>query len=56
MDRLIEILSTMKIPALRLERRDWSWINRNLAVQNKNHPDFREAIKLVRDAIRGKLI
>lgn len=55
MERLFEILSTMKVPVMRVARRDWRWISRNLAIQNKNHPDFKEAIQLVRDAARGKL-
>jgi len=55
MERLLEILSTMKVPSMRVGRRDWRWINRNLAVQNKNHPDFPEAIKLVREAIRREM-
>mgnify|MGYP003137065749 FL=1 len=48
--RLLEILATMEIPQMRLERRDWKWMMRNLGVNNREHPDFKEAVKLLREA------
>jgi len=52
MDRLLEILGTMDVPALRVERQDWRWMLRNLAVRNSNHPDFSEARKLILEKVK----
>jgi len=49
--RLLEILATMKIPQMRLERRDWKWMMRNISINNGDHPDLKEAVKLLREAI-----
>ena len=49
--RLLEILATMEIPEMRLSRRDWKWMMRNISVQNKEHPDLKEAVQLLREAI-----
>ena len=49
--RLLEILATMELPELRLERRDWKWMMRNIAVNNREHPDLKEAVQLLREAI-----
>lgn len=56
--RLLEILSTMEIPEMRMERRDWKWMMRNISVRNGEHPDLKEAVKLLREAIEvdNKLI
>ena len=48
--RLLEILATMEIPQMRLDRRDWKWMMRNIAVNNGEHPDLKEAVKLLREA------
>ena len=48
--RLLEILATMEIPQMRLERRDWKWMMRNISINNSEHPDLREAVKLLREA------
>jgi hypothetical protein len=48
--RLLEILATMEIPQMRLDRRDWKWMMRNLAINNGKHPDLKEAVKLLREA------
>ena len=48
--RLLEILATMEIPQMRLDRRDWKWMMRNIAVNNGQHPDLKEAVKLLREA------
>ena len=56
MDRLQEILSTMKIPESR--KTCWSWLLRNLWIQNSDHKDIVEAMNLVKqqykDWIRPK--
>ena len=49
--RLLEILATMEIPQMRLDRRDWKWMMRNISVNNGGHPELREAVKLLREAI-----
>ena len=50
--RLLEILATMEIPKVRLDRRDWKWMMRNIAVNNREHPELKEAVKLLREAIK----
>jgi hypothetical protein len=49
--RLLEILETMELPEMRLERRDWKWMMRNISVNNREHPDLQEAVQLLREAI-----
>lgn len=49
--RLLEILATMEIPEMRLSRRDWKWMMRNISVNNSEHPDLKEAVQLLREAI-----
>ena len=49
--RLLEILATMNIPKLRLDRRDWRWMMRNVAVNNREHPNLKEVVGLLREAI-----
>ena len=49
--RLLEILATMNIPEERLTRRDWKWMMRNISIQNREHPELKEAVKLLREAI-----
>lgn len=45
-ERLTEILATMEVPPVRLS--DWGWLMRNLAIQNQDHPDFAEAMTLIK--------
>ena len=49
--RLLEILATMELPEARLQRRDWRWMMRNISVNNQGHPDLKEAVQLLREAI-----
>ncbi len=49
--RLLEILATMEMPEMRLARRDWKWMMRNISVNNREHPELKEAVKLLREAI-----
>ena len=49
--RLLEILATMEIPEMRMTRRDWRWMMRNMAINNGEHPDLREAVRLLKEAI-----
>lgn len=48
--RLEEILDTMDIP--RAFRNDTDWMNRNLHVRNKDHPNFDEANDLLDKLLR----
>ncbi len=48
--RLLEILATMDIPKMRLDRRDWKWMMRNIGVNNREHPELKEVVKLLREA------
>ena len=50
--RLLDILATMEIPQMRLDRRDWKWMMRNISVNNSEHPDLKEAVELLREAIK----
>ena len=50
--RLLEILATMEIPEMRLTRRDWKWMMRNISASNADHPDLKEAVHLLREAIQ----
>ena len=49
--RLLEILATMEIPQMRLDRRDWKWMMRNIGISNREHPELKEAVKLLREAV-----
>ena len=49
--RLLEILATMELPEMRLARRDWKWMMRNISIKNREHPELKEAVKLLREAI-----
>ena len=49
--RLLEILATMEIPQMRLDRRDWKWMMRNIAINNREHPELKEVVRLLREAI-----
>lgn len=48
-ERLKELLSTMDIPNNRREINlgNLSWLTRNVAIRNRNHPDFKEAWSLI---------
>ena len=50
-EALQKILKTMDVPEQRLN--DRGWLIRNLAVRNKEHPDFERAISLIRDMQQG---
>jgi hypothetical protein len=48
MARLHELLSGMNLPPARLEPIDVRWLLRNISINNWNHPDLAEAIKLLK--------
>jgi hypothetical protein len=45
---LITCLDEMDVPSVRLDRKDWRWMQRNLQIRNKNHPLFEVAMVLLR--------
>jgi hypothetical protein len=51
MNRLEEILSTMNLPQTRRDTTHYQnvrWLQRNMAIANSHHPDFKEAKELLR--------
>jgi len=50
-ERLQQILRGMQppLPGHRIERQDWAWFDRNLAINHRRHPDFAEARRLLRE-------
>jgi hypothetical protein len=42
----------MEIPEMRMDRRDWKWMMRNITVNNGEHPDLKEVVQLLREAIK----
>jgi len=46
MKELEEILKTMDIPTARLK--DTRWLQRNLGIRNSDHPDFKQAMELIK--------
>lgn len=46
LNRLLEILSRMDVPEQR--KMDFRWLNRNLAIRNSSHPDFPEAVSIIK--------
>lgn len=53
MERLKEILDTMDVPELRKDGsiQSIAWLNRNLAFRNSEHPDFKEAMNLIKGVL-----
>jgi len=49
--RLQDILKTMDVP--RFRRTDSQWLVRNLAVRNRDHPMFPEAMAVVKRLLRS---
>lgn len=45
-ERFQILTADMDIPEMR--RRDYRWLSRNLSIRNQDHPNFREAYKLLR--------
>lgn len=46
--RLLELLGRMDLPPARVESLDKNWLLRNIAINNWDHPDFREAVPLLK--------
>lgn len=46
--KLEKLLATMDVPVSRIN--DMRWLLRNLAIRNSEHPNFAEAIKLIKKA------
>lgn len=43
----------MDVPILR--KNDLGWLKRNLAVRNRNHPDFYRAMTIIHDLLKRKI-
>ena len=58
--RLQELLSNseLNVPKMRIENKDWEWINRNLGINTKNrqHPSFKEISKLLKEVLGEEAI
>jgi hypothetical protein len=50
MNELIAILNTMDVP--RLRKTDLRWLSRNLAIRNRDHPEFFRAMRIIHDLLR----
>lgn len=54
-NKLREILDEMDVPLFRREQMNpgnLAWLNRNLAINNGDHPRLREALELVANLIK----
>jgi hypothetical protein len=47
-EELKALLLTMNVPQGRIDRNDFGWFLRNLQIQNGNHQQFAEAMRLLR--------
>lgn len=47
--RLQELLAEMDVPSSRV--RDWNWLLRNLGIRNRNHPEYRDTILLIKEMV-----
>lgn len=56
LDRLIDILKTMDVPEDKFNTGSISfgWLNRNLRINNFDHPDIDEAMRIIREQLRTK--
>lgn len=58
--RLQDLLSNpeLNVPNLRVENKDWQWINKNFGINpnNRQHPDFREISKLLKEVLGDEAI
>lgn len=50
LDNLQEVLIGMKIPSQRTK--DIGWLNRNLAINNADHPNFLKAVWLINQLMK----
>jgi len=57
-DHLTRILRTMDIPERRsiLSFANLRWLSRNLAINNRAHPDLEEALSLIRDQLTQDIL
>ena len=49
MEKLHSILKTMDVPPLRFN--DLHWLNRNIQINNGNHPDLKLALQLIKNLL-----
>jgi acyl-CoA thioesterase FadM len=53
-EALTLLLKQMKVPELRIERKDWSWFIRNLHIQNSDHELFSSTWQLLIKVMQQK--
>lgn len=51
-EELESILNTMNIPSAR--KKDLGWLNRNIEINNGQHPDIDRALQLIKIIAKGK--
>ena len=51
MDKLQELIEDMEVPDFR--RTDLGWLSRNLGIWNHKHPNFKEAMGLIKELMRN---
>lgn len=57
--RLEEILLTddgIQIPEERVRKGDWKWVNQNIGLYNRTHPQFKEISKLLKVILADEAI
>ena len=57
-DHLTRILRSMDIPERRLilSFANLRWLSRNLAINNRDHPDLEEALRLIHDQLNQDIL
>lgn len=48
---LASILDDMDVPKHR--EQDFHWLNRNLSIRNSTHPNFPEAMKIIKELLKN---
>ena len=51
LENLQNILETMDVPEMR--KTDIRWLSRNLGIRNSNHPNFQDAMNLIKELLKG---
>ena len=56
--RLKELLENFDVPPMRLENKDWKWMNRNLGIklENRENSDYEEVLGLLKEILGDEFI
>ena len=49
---LVTLLNMMDLPSMRIEKKDWRWVSRNLAARNKDHPMYETTRELLLQVLK----